>query len=146
MDDVIINKMETIKRCINRVNDVYNDNPRNLEDYTKQDSIILNIHRLCEAGIDIAMHLIAELELGVPQTSREAFTILNEEKIIDDSMTEKLKAMVGFRNIAVHDYQKLNLKIVQSIIENNLHDVKSFAEIMKEVKKKSETGENEGGI
>ena len=92
------------------------------------------------------MHLIAELELGVPQTSREAFTILNEEKIIDDSMTEKLKAMVGFRNIAVHDYQKLNLKIVQSIIENNLHDVKSFAEIMKEVKKKSETGENEGGI
>lgn len=135
VDDVIINKLETIKRCIRRVNEVYDDAPGNLNNYTKQDSIVLNIQRLCEAGIDVAMHIIAELDLGVPQVSREAFTILNEEEIIDNKLAKKLKAMVGFRNIAVHDYQKLNLEIVRSIIENDIYDVKKFAEIIKEVKK-----------
>ena len=138
IDDVIINKMETIKRCIKRVNEVYNDNFHNLKDYTKQDSIILNIQRLCEAGIDLAMHIIAELELGIPQTSREAFTILYDEEIIDDKLADRLKGMVGFRNIAVHDYQKLNLDIVKSIVENDLYDIKEFAEIIKEVKKNKE--------
>ncbi len=33
--------------------------PENLEDFTKQDSIILNIQRACEASIDLAMHIVA---------------------------------------------------------------------------------------
>lgn len=139
VDDVLINKSEIIKRCIKRVHVVYDDNYKNLQDYTKQDSIILNIQRLCEAAIDIAMHVIAEFELGVPQSSREAFTILNKEGIIDNDLSGKLKAMVGFRNIAVHDYQKLNLEIVKSIIEKNLDDIKKFADIIKnEVKDREE--------
>ena len=84
------------------------------------------------------MHIIAELELGIPQTSREAFTILYDEEIIDDKLADRLKGMVGFRNIAVHDYQKLNLDIVKSIVENDLYDIKEFAEIIKEVKKNKE--------
>lgn len=42
-NDVIINKIMVIKRCLDRINQVYDGNPQNLEDYTKQDSIILNI-------------------------------------------------------------------------------------------------------
>ena len=34
--------------------------------------------------------------------------------------------MVGFRNIAVHDYQAINIDIVQQIIEKNLNDFKEF--------------------
>ncbi|SKA03375.1 type VII toxin-antitoxin system HepT family RNase toxin [Selenihalanaerobacter shriftii] len=130
IDDVLINKNETIKRCISRVNEEYQNNPENLRNYTKQDSIILNIQRLCEAAIDIAMHVVAELELGVPQNSRDAFEMLNQYQIIDSEMTDNLKAMVGFRNIAVHDYQKLNLKIVQSIIENEIKNISMFSRII----------------
>ena len=55
MNDVILNKTTTIERCIKRIHEVYEGNPENLTDYTKQDSIILNIQRACEASIDLAM-------------------------------------------------------------------------------------------
>lgn len=130
VDDILINKNETVKRCIKRIKEEYQDDPENLENYTKQDSIILNIQRLSEAAIDIAMHIAAELELGVPQNSRDAFEFLAENNLIEEKRAEKLKAMVGFRNIAVHEYQKLNLKIIQAIIENEIEEIKIFSEKM----------------
>ena len=130
MDDILINKNQTVKRCLERINEEYQGNPENLKNYTKQDSIILNIQRLSEAAIDIAMHIVAEKELGVPQNSREAFEFLEENNLIEEKTAEKLKAMVGFRNIAVHEYQKLNLKIVEAIIENEIEVVKNFSQKM----------------
>lgn len=44
-DDVIINKITVIERCIKRINEEYANDPENLKNYTKQDSIILNIQR-----------------------------------------------------------------------------------------------------
>ncbi|MGM0410797.1 MAG: type VII toxin-antitoxin system HepT family RNase toxin [Bacillota bacterium] len=137
-NDILINKHQTIRRCINRINDVYDNDFQNLKDYTKQDSVILNIQRLCEATIDIAMHVIAKYDLGVPQSSRDAFEILNKEEFIDEKLTEKLKAMVGFRNLAVHEYQKINLKIVKSIIEKELDEIERFTEVIKDRVKKKE--------
>lgn len=51
MNDVILNKTITIERCLNRIHEVYEGNPENLTDFTKQDSIVLNIQRACEASI-----------------------------------------------------------------------------------------------
>ncbi|KKB33920.1 hypothetical protein QY97_02883 [Bacillus thermotolerans] len=110
-----------------RIKEEYADNPANLENYTKQDSIILNIQRACEASIDIAMHVVADKKLGIPQTSRDAFELLAKNGIITEELSFKMKAMVGFRNIAVHDYQDINLEIVKVIIEKHLADYKVFA-------------------
>lgn len=121
-NNVVLNKIETIERCINRINEVYENNPENLKNYTKQDSIMLNIQRACEASIDLAMHIISKKKLGIPQNSRDAFDVLNKQNIIDDKLSKNLKAMVGFRNIVVHDYQSINIKVVESIISYNLND------------------------
>jgi uncharacterized protein YutE (UPF0331/DUF86 family) len=125
--DIIINKAQVIERCIKRINEEYENNPDNLQNYTKQDSIILNIQRASEASIDLAMHVVSEMNLGIPQSSREVFDFLYKNKIIDEDLSKQLKAMVGFRNIAVHDYQTLNLDIVKKIIEEHLEDLKVFA-------------------
>jgi len=127
-DDVITNKVMVIKRCMERVYEVYAGDAGNLRDFTKQDSIVLNIQRACEAAIDLAMHVVAEKRLGLPQSSREAFKLLNQNSIIDDSLALRMEAMVGFRNIAVHDYQSINLAIVEKIIEEHLKDFEVFAE------------------
>lgn len=103
-NDVILNKVSIIERCLVRVKEVYSNDPTNLNDFTKQDSIILNIQRSCEASIDLAMHIVSEKRLGLPQNSRDAFDMLQKNSIIDESVANRLKAMVGFRNIAVHDY------------------------------------------
>ncbi|GAA0500653.1 type II toxin-antitoxin system toxin [Salinibacillus aidingensis] len=134
VSDVVLNKAETIERCIKRILDVYGDNPDNLNDFTKQDSIILNIQRACEASIDLAMHMVSEKRLGLPKSSRDAFKMLEEENIIDRKLSKSLKSMVGFRNIAVHDYQAIKLDILQTIIEKHLHDFKDYTRIILSLK------------
>lgn len=125
-NDVILNKISVIERCMNRVRDVYANDAGSLKDFTKQDSIILNIQRACEASIDLAMHIVAETRLGLPQTSRDAFDMLHNALIIDENTVKRLKAMVGFRNIAVHDYQTVNIDILQQIVENHLGDFTDY--------------------
>lgn len=124
--DIIYNKISSIERCILRIKEVYNNEPNNLNDYTKQDSIILNIQRACECAIDLAMHIVSEKKLGIPQNSRDAFEVLENNNIIDSDLAKKMKSMVGFRNIAVHNYQDVNMKIVQMIIENHIDDFNEY--------------------
>lgn len=129
-NDVILNKAAIIERCIERINEEYAGNPENLNNYTKQDSIILNIQRACEASIDLAMHIVSEKKLGIPQNSRDAFEVLEKNGLINNELMKRLKAMVGFRNIAVHNYQSVNLKIVAEIIEKHINDLKIFTSII----------------
>jgi uncharacterized protein YutE (UPF0331/DUF86 family) len=120
-DDVILNKAAVVERCIARVREEHAGDDTNLmENMTRQDSIILNLQRACEAAIDLAMHLVKANELGNPQESRDAFAFLADGDLLERDRAEKLMKMVGFRNIAVHDYKKLNLEIVASIIHDDL--------------------------
>ncbi len=130
MNDVILNKTTTIERCVKRIYEVYEDNPANLTDFTKQDSIILNIQRACEASIDLAMHIVSKRKLGVPKSSREAFKLLLNAGLIEKSLANTLMNMVGFRNIAVHDYQTLELDILEAILEKHINDFKVFTKVI----------------
>ncbi|MBB6713220.1 type VII toxin-antitoxin system HepT family RNase toxin [Clostridium gasigenes] len=130
--DIIFNKISSIERCINRIEEVYCGNPENLEDYTKQDSIILNIQRACECSIDLAMHIVSEKKLGIPQNSRDGFEVLESNGVLEKKLSNKMKSMVGFRNIAVHNYENVNMKVVQMIIEKHLGD---FAEYIYAINK-----------
>lgn len=130
MNDVVLNKVTTIERCIDRILEVYEGNPKNLENLTKQDSIIMNIQRACEASIDLAMHVMVECKLGIPKTSREGFDFLQKADVIDAELAKSLRYMVEFRHIAVHDYQALNLDMLQVILDKQLDDFKIFSEII----------------
>lgn len=125
-DDIVLNKIDTITRCIKRIHDVYEENSANLTDPTKQDSIILNLQRACEASIDLAMHIVAVKRLGLPQNSRDSFELLCRAGMITKDTTTRLKSMAGFRNIAIHDYQAIQMEIVVSIIEVHLQDFDLF--------------------
>lgn len=127
-DDVLLNKTATIERCLRRIRDEYGDDASNLTDnLTRQDAIILNVQRACQAAIDLSMHLARARGLGAPQDSRDGFRLLIEASLLDRDLGERLMRMVGFRNIAIHDYQALNLAIVQAIIEKHLVDFERFA-------------------
>ena len=135
MDDVLINKLSTIARCLTRIREVYAQAGSNFaQDYTRQDSVILNLQRACEASIDIANYLNKKNQLGIPQSSRDSFQILTSAGLISASVATNLKKMIGLRNIAVHDYQELNIDIVEAVINNHLVDFELFiSEIKKEL-------------
>ena len=127
MDDIVINKAAAIERCAQRVREEHAGDDSVLErDLTKQDSIVLNLQRACETSIDLAMHLVRVANLGIPQDSRDAFSLLATHSGLDQSLAERLMRMVGFRNVAVHDYQKLNLDVVRDVIAKRLPDLLEF--------------------
>ena len=127
---VVLNKFETIEKCIKRINEEYEGTPDNLKDYRKMDMIVLNLQRACEAVLDLAMYVVSTRKLGLPQNKRETFVLLEENKIIDSVMSKKMQGMVGFRNIAVHDYKEIDEDILKDVIENHLTDLLDFVRII----------------
>ncbi len=130
-DDILINKTATIERCVRRAREEYAAAGSNFAtDYSHQDAAILNIQRACEAALDIAHHLIRARKLGIPQSARDAFELLAQASLIDAPLAESMKKMVGFRNIAVHDYQSLLLPITVNIIQSHLDEFLQFTETL----------------
>lgn len=132
---VLLNKYESIERCINRIKEEYDNNPENLEDYRKMDAIILNLQRACEMATDVAMYVVSNRKLGLPQTKKEAFEKLFDNKLITEEMCNNMKGMIGFRNIAIHEYKQIDENIVKDVIENHLDDLKEFVRTMINLKK-----------
>jgi uncharacterized protein YutE (UPF0331/DUF86 family) len=124
--DIMISKTGSIQRCLNRIKDVTSLEPASLEDQDKQDIFILNLQRAIQACIDLAAHVVASEGLGVPDTVKENFSLLNKKGIITADLASRMGKMTGFRNIAIHDYQDLDLEILKSILAKNLRDLEEF--------------------
>ncbi|MEO0501571.1 MAG: DUF86 domain-containing protein [Pseudomonadota bacterium] len=129
MDPVILNKADTIKRAVKRARDEHAATDSFATDYTRQDAAILNLLRACEAAIDISQRLLAKQRQAPKSSAKEAFAELERLGIIVADVAGRLQAMVGFRNIAVHQYQELNLDIVERIIERDADDLLELARV-----------------
>ena len=81
-----------------------------------------------KSDIDIATHIIKIKKLGLPNSSRELFDILQKYGYINENISNSMKGMVGFRNIAVDDYQNLNIDIVVAVVEKHLIDFEKYIE------------------
>lgn len=128
-DDVLLNKAATIERCVARADEEYRkDTATFAADFTRQDAAILNIQRACEACLDMGHAIIRRERLGIPQSARDVFALLARAGWIDASLAEVLQRMVGYRNIAVHDYQTLQLPITIAVIERHLGDFLAFSQ------------------
>ncbi len=130
VDDVLLNKAASIERCVRRVREEYQDKGAFEQSYTRQDAAILNIQRACEATLDMGQHIIRKYRLGLPQSSRNVFQILEKSAWISCDLSLQLQRMTGFRNIAVHEYQELQIPIVINIIENSLQDFLCYSQVI----------------
>lgn len=131
MNDIVLNKAEIIERALARVHDTYARHRQDLsQSFDAQDVIVLNLQRACEAAIDLAMHIVRLQGLGLPKDSKSAFDLLERAQEISSPLADHLKKMIGFRNIAVHDYREIDWAIVCNIIETHCDDLAMFANEM----------------
>jgi len=127
-DDVLLNKAAAIERCVARAREEYQFDPQGFaSNFTRQDAAILNIQRACEAALDMGHHLIRRESLGLPQSARDVFTLLAQAGWISPNLADSMKRMVGFRNVAVHEYQTLQLPITVQIITQHLDEFAQFS-------------------
>jgi uncharacterized protein YutE (UPF0331/DUF86 family) len=131
MNDILTNKIQSIQRCVERAREEHQKAGDGFHaDYTHQDSAVLNVTRACEMVIDLANHTIKKEKLGIPTSSAESFYLLARKGIISLELEKKMAAMVGFRNIAVHEYKKLDVDTIVNVIVHGLDDVLEFARIL----------------
>lgn len=128
-DDILINKAAVIERCLRRVLEEARACPH-YDNFTHIDAMTLNIERACQAAIDMAMHVVAERRLGVPQSSAGAFSLLERAGLIPSDLSKSLRAMSGFRNIAVHQYEELDLDVLRWVVESGLQDFVKLGEAL----------------
>ena len=80
--------------------------------------------------VDIGAHLIAGMEVPPPDTMGQTFDALAQAGVINEGLAMQLKKAVGFRNIAVHNYEEIDWAIVHAIASHHLGDFAEFAKVM----------------
>jgi uncharacterized protein YutE (UPF0331/DUF86 family) len=128
IDDVVLNKKESVERCIAQIRAYYAEPSETAfaDDRLRQDAIAINLQRGIEQCLDLANHAVRVLRLGIPKKSSDVFGMLADQGTIDRPLEKRLVSMVGFRNVLVHEYQKLEISIMIDVIENRLDDMIAF--------------------
>lgn len=120
-------KAEALRRCVQRVRDKCPPTAEALAaDVDAQDIVSLNLTRAVQLAVDIASHLIAATALPAPDTMGDGFDRLAEGGIIDPALARRLRAAVGFRNLAVHNYRALDWTIVHALCTRRLDDFADY--------------------
>lgn len=129
MSTLVLGKVAAIERSVARAREEFAAaGVAFARDFTRQDAAILNILRGCELALDLANILIRERGLGIPQSGRDSFRLLADAHLIESEHAAQLQRMIGFRNIAVHQYQTLDIAIVEAILQRDLDDLLAYAQ------------------
>jgi len=132
--DLILAKASSVKRHLRRIEEKRNiDLNIFLKDIDRQESILFNLQMAIQNCIDIAAHIISDEGLGVPGSTNEMFYLLEENGYLDHDITEKMVKAVGFRNLIVHEYVKIEL---DQVFEIALKDIKDLNEYLKSIFRK----------
>ena len=128
--NIAASKIAAIARSVARTRAEYVEAGRAFpQDCTRQDAAILNVMRACESAVDLANILVRIHKLGVPRDMKGSFALLEGGKLITRELSSRLQKMIGFRNIAVHQYQDLD--IVEAVIRDGLEDLLAFGEAVR---------------
>ena len=131
IDDVVLAKLAVLHRCLHRIQSKTAGESDTVNDIDIQDIVVLNLQRAIQAVIDLAAHLIVVHDWGLPASLKENFSLLARQGVIDQNLCRHLEAMVGFRNIAVHEYQALNVDILKRILRERLEDFEAYERAVK---------------
>lgn len=129
MDQLILaEKLESLRRCISRIDEKKPDRVELLIDNLDiQDILVLNLTRAVQLCVDIGSHLISSSNGTVPKTMGDVFETLQKLNIISAKTCQQMKKAVGFRNVAIHNYAVIDWEIVYAICEKSLDDFRAYA-------------------
>lgn len=125
--EIIIAKASSVKRHLERVKKKAKvDLQTFLGDLDCQEIILFNLQMAVQNCIDIAAHIISEEGFGVPGSNNEMFYFLEENQYLSTEITEKMVKAVGFRNLIVHEYTKIEIKQVYETARNDINDINNY--------------------
>ena len=128
---IVEQKLESLRRCLLRIQDRCPATAAALaQDLDAQDIVALNLTRAVQLCVDLAAHAIARREVPAPDTMGQAFDALCDAGLIPRELAHRMKQAVGFRNLAVHNYDAIDWNIVHAICHQHLDDFRQYAALI----------------
>jgi len=123
--DLIRKKLAFIDTCLRELRELAR--PERLESDVREERFVVHSLQLCvQAALDAASHIVSDRRLGEPGSNRELFELLRRDGWLPCELAAHLQDMAGFRNVAVHGYQTVDLGVVRDILEHRLGDLDEF--------------------
>lgn len=88
---------------------------------------------MIELCIDVAGHIISDRSLRVPVSYADTFKSLMEAGLITPQISDIMDKMAKFRNIVVHQYEKVDTEIVIMILRKHLDDFLVFRDAVLQI-------------
>ncbi|MEH6356258.1 MAG: DUF86 domain-containing protein [Marinobacter sp.] len=134
-EQLVAQKLESLRRCIQRVELKLPDNVATLlKDLDAQDIVSLNLTRAVQMSVDIASHWLAgHSESTAPKTMEQAFDALANSGVIEHDLAIRMRKLVGFRNVMIHNYDDVSWEIVFAICQYHLGDFRTFAKVFSDL-------------
>lgn len=104
-------------------------------DWKTQRIIERTLQMMIELTVDISAHLISDKRLRVPTGYADTFKVLFEGGLIGQDLYQVLMQMAKFRNVVVHQYDRIDDTIVVDILQNHLGDFLLFRDAVLKILK-----------
>lgn len=129
--DLVEKKLARIAACLADLRRLAH--PDRIESDVREQRFVEHTLQLAiQAALDTASHIVSDERLGEPQTNRELFSLLGRAGFIPQDLTRALEAMAGFRNVLVHGYDEVDLRIVVDVVQNHLGDLDRFIDAVRQ--------------
>jgi uncharacterized protein YutE (UPF0331/DUF86 family) len=124
---IILARIDKIRECVAKLRRFRNvEEAVFLSDSSMTDSAERNLQIAIQTVIDIGNHVVADMDLGTPRDYKDIFHLLSEKNVIAAPLAGKLISMTGLRNILVHDYMEIDLRLIYRIVTTELDDFEEF--------------------
>jgi len=125
--DLLLLKAGSVRKHLKRAREKCDaDLPKFLGNPDHQDIVCFNLQMAIQNCIDMAAHVMSAQGSSVPGSVNEMFYFLEESGLVPANLVETMVKAVGFRNLLVHEYGKLDLKEVFEIAHHHSNDLDRF--------------------
>lgn len=123
-----LSELETYSGQIKGYSDITVDSYK--DDWKTQRIVERTLQIMIETCADIANHIISDRGMRPPTGYTDTFRVLLENNIIDSEMFRTLEKMAKFRNVVVHQYERVDAEIVIVILKRHLQDFDNFKNVI----------------
>lgn len=129
--NILVAKVTTIEKCLNKVKEKRSATFEAFAgDEDSQDIVLFNLMQAIQGCVDLAAHIVSDEGYGMAGSMNEFFYLLAGRKIISVGLQEQLIGAVGFRNLVVHEYAKLDLVQVYDIATKGIKNLEEFTGVI----------------
>ena len=91
-------------------------------DWKSQRIVERTLQMMVEICLDVANHIISDKGYRRPVGYADHFTVLRETGLLNARLSARMMKMAKFRNLIVHNYDKIDAEIIVGILNKNLSD------------------------